>query len=97
MSSRADHNDRGLFDDDLGRLIRQSLVSRVARMRPPARGREQLLAAAQDLRVNLQGSSQSAREDYLWPPPQRVGYSHPDRDLWSGFIHARDSVRRMSL
>jgi hypothetical protein len=97
MGSKPNHDDEIRLDDDLGRLLKRSLEARVVRMTPPARGREQLLSAARARQNDQRQRYGSDREDYRWLPPQRRDQNSLDQDLLSAFIHARDSVRRMSL
>jgi hypothetical protein len=97
MGLDPDHQDEMLLNDDLGRLLRKSLQARVERMPPPARGREQLFATLRSQQVEAQKYRGSLREEFQWLPPPRPDQTHSDHDVWSALIHARDSVRRLSL
>lgn len=97
MGVEPEQREEKIFDDELGTMIHQSLQSRVGRMAPPPRGREQLLAAARKQQPDHQEHRHSGREEFRWQPPQRRDQSHSDHDVFSALIHARDSVRRMSL
>jgi hypothetical protein len=97
MSLEDNQRDELGLEDDLGKMIRQSLETRAGRAIPPARGRELLMAAARALPVDDGNHRSFVRDEYRWHPPQRRDQSHTDHDLLSGLIHARESVRRMSL
>ncbi len=90
-------NENEMVNDDLGKLIQKSLNSRVARMLPPARGRDQLIATIRSQQVQPWKQRESFREEFHWLPPPRPDPTHSGHDVWSALIHARDSVRRLSL